>query len=94
MFSSANRTNAICIIFAAANGIATFLLTMYLLGAGLGFAVLFTILLYLFTNSACIIFLCANIRGLCQDLQLESDSNASRINRLSKRVAQLEELNK
>ncbi len=94
MFSYANRMNAVCIILTAANGIAAFLFTWFLLGSGLGFAIIFTVLLYLLTSTAGLIFLCVNIRILCQDLQLESDTNADRISRLTKRVKELEELRK
>lgn len=94
MFSYANRMNAICIILTTVHGIATFLGILFLLTLHLGFAITFTVLLYLLSTNIGLICLCVNIRGLCQDLQLESDSTADRISKLTKRVKELEELSK
>lgn len=94
MFSYAKKMNALCIIIATANGIAAFLLTLYVIGLGLGFSAVFTILLYVLTSTGGLIVVCVNVHGLCQDLQLESDTNADRVNRLAKRVKELEEFRK
>ena len=94
MYSLAKKINALCIIFATANGIGTFLFLLYILGLELPFNVLFTVILYLVTSLITIITICVNVRGLCQDLQLDSDSTANRITRLAQRVKVLEELKK
>lgn len=90
MYSTAKKLSLVSIILAVFNAIATVLFFLYFAGSGLGFAMIFTCVLYLVTATVISLLMAIGLRSLCKDLNYESDYNAEKIHDLNKRVKELE----
>lgn len=90
MFSSARKLGVVCCILAAFNILGLIMVTMLIIGAGLNFTWIFTILLYAITLTIIGLLLTFAIRGLAQDSELEAASTAAQIRKLTERIHELE----
>lgn len=90
MYSTTRKLSLISIILAIFNATATVLFFLYLAGSGLGFAMVFTCVLYLATATGISLFIAIGLHSLCKDLNCEAEYHATQLNELNKRVKALE----
>lgn len=90
MYSTTRKLALVSIILAAFNAFATVLFFLYFPNSGLGFAMIFTCILYLVTATVICLFISIGLRSLCWELNYEAESNAARLHELNKRVKELE----
>ena len=89
MFSALKRLATFSFVLAIANIIATLLLLFYFMELA-SFAARFTWILYTFSASIGFLVIAWGLFGLSKDLEQETNSNAEYINKLAKRIKELE----
>lgn len=90
MYSTVRKLSVLCVILSFFNAIASVMLITYLWGLTASFGLIFFGIVYLATTT--IIMICAiiSLRSLAKDLELEYDSTAATIYKLTARIHELE----
>lgn len=91
MRSTTRKVSIFCVIFTAISFIAAAMVTVALQSVELSFGMKFAIIVYLFAISLVSLLLTVSLRSLCQDLDLEYETTATRIRDHNIRIAKLEE---
>ena len=90
MYSTARRLSTISAIFSAVNIFATILFFLYLANCELGFAFIFTAVMFLISNAAIGLLLTIALRELCQDSLTEYEDKVKRLKALNNKINDLE----
>lgn len=90
MYSTVRKLSVLCVILSFFNAIATVMLITYLWGLTASFGLVFFGSVYLATSTVIMICVIISLRSLARDLELEYDSNAATIHKLTVRIRELE----
>ena len=90
MFSTPRKLGVLCFILAVTNIVGLIMVTMCLIGQGVGFSVLFSWLLYLVTLTVIGLLLTISVRSFVQDSEFESSGTYAQIKKLKERIEELE----
>lgn len=91
MYNYTKRLSLLCGILASFNIFSIIMLFLYFSNSTLNFNLIFTVVIFLVTVSAFILFMTIGIHHLCETLEMDYEDNVQRFHELSKKVAQLEE---
>lgn len=90
MFSTARKLGITCCILAAINIAGLAMIALLIIGQGLPFSWIFSILMYLISVTVIGLLLTLGIRSMVQDLELETENAALQIKKLRERIEALE----
>lgn len=90
MYSVARILSALCFILAIASILGLIMVFLFFLHLGLAFHWVFALMLFMVCITLIGLLLTIGIRNLLQDMELEFESNITRIKKLSDRISDLE----
>ena len=94
MYSTARILSALCIILSVISIVGLIMVCLYFLYLGLEFHWFFALMMFLIAITAICLFLTVAMRNMLQDMEMDYDSNARQIKKLSERIADLEKIMK
>ena len=92
MFSTPRKLGALSFILAIVNIVGLVMVTMYFINQGMGFSWMFAWLMYLISITLISVLLTVGIRSFVEDSELESNSTALQIKKLTERIEELERI--
>ena len=92
MYSTARKLTALSLILSVVSIVGLIMVWMYFTFLGLEFHWLFALMMFLVAITGICLFLTISIRNLLQDLEMDYDSNARQLKKLSDRIAELEKI--
>lgn len=94
MYSTARKLSALSFILSVVSIVGLIMVCMYFVFLRLEFHWFFALMMFLIAITAMCLFLTIALRNLLQDMEMDYDSNARQIKKLSDRIAELEKLMK
>ena len=94
MYSTARKLSALSFILSVISIVGLIMVCMYFVFLHLEFHWFFALMMFLIAITAMCLFLTIALRNLLQDMEMDYDSNARQIKKLSDRIAELEKLMK
>ena len=91
MYSTARRLSVFCFIFAVINIVGLIMLGLLAMGnTGIPFYILFTAAMYIITTTLILLLSTLAIRSFVQDAEIDAESSAIQVKKLTDRIAELE----
>ena len=92
MYSAARKLAGLCLVLSVVSIVGLVMVSMYFTYLRLEFHWFFALMMFLIASTGINLFLTISMRNLLQDLELDSESNARQLKKLSDRITDLEKL--
>ena len=92
MYSAARKLAGLCLVLSVVSIVGLVMVSMYFTYLRLEFQWFFALMMFLIASTGINLFLTISMRNLLQDLELDSESNARQLKKLSDRITDLEKL--
>ena len=92
MYSAARKLAGLCLVLSVVSIVGLVMVSMYFTFLRLEFHWFFALMMFLIASTGINLFLTISMRNLLQDLELDSESNARQLKKLSDRITDLEKL--
>ena len=92
MYSTARKLAGLCLILSVASIVGLVMVTMYFVYLNLDFHWFFALMMFLIAITAICLLVTIALRSMLQDIEMDYDSNARQLKKLSDRITELEKI--